>query len=85
MTVKNCYLDFDFYFRSDQGKCLFNIPSTAYAHNLWAEPPGRLLDEHMQCKMAFGQQSQFCDVSYAKVILILKSTINSGWFVFANT
>ena len=30
----------------------------------------------MQCKMAFGQHSQFCDVSYSKAILIRKSTIN---------
>ena len=31
----------------------------------------------MQCKMAFGQHSQFCDVSYAKAILILKPTKKS--------
>ena len=52
-------------FRSKQGKCLSNRPRVSLSHNLWTEPPGRTYDEDMQCKMAFGQNFQFCDVSHA--------------------
>ena len=51
-------------YRSKQGSCLQNTPTTVvFSHNLWAQPPGKMMDEDMQCQIAFGQSYEFCDVS----------------------